>query len=359
MPIETYLQAAPKAELHVHLVGTIQPHTVLTLAKRNNILLPADSEDDLRHLFSFRDFRHFADTFKMIASCLRTTEDYELVTYELATEMVRQHIRYAEVTFAPSAQYILGVSYDTYFSGLTRGRARARTELGVEINWIFDIVRSWKEPERHAPLADYTTAAAIEGKDDGVVALGLAGIETDHPPELFAQWFDRARAVGLHSAPHAGETEGAESIWSAIRILGAERIAHGVRAVEDRTLMTYLAANQIALDITPTSNICLGVFPRITDHVFPHLYAAGIPLTISSDDPTLFNTSLYDELALLVVPFRLPITAIDEILLNAVLHSFLPPERKREMEGAFRATLATLKTRHLLENGADADNASI
>lgn len=357
MSVETYLDAAPKAELHVHLLGTIQPRTVLTLAKRNNVPLPATNEAELRDLFRFRDFPHFAEIFKMIAGCLCTAEDYELVTYELATEMARQHVRYAEVTFAPSAQHVLGIAHGTYFSGLTRGRARALIELGVEINWIFDIVRSWKEPERHPPFADYTASVAIEGKNDGVVAVGLAGNEVGTPTEVFIPSFDRARAAGLHSVPHAGETAGAESIWSALQMLGAERIAHGVRAVEDGALMAYLAANRIALDVTPTSNVCLGVFQRIADHSLRCLHAADIPLTIGSDDPALFNTTLRDELALLIDPFCLPLTAIDEILLNAVSHSFLPTERKREMEIMFQATLTTLKTDHFASSGDAADDA--
>jgi len=343
MSLDSYLRAAPKAELHVHLEGAIEPRTVLALAARNGIALPTTDEASLRALFAYRDFPHFAEIFVMITRCLRTAADYELITYEYGAAMARQHCRYAEVTFSPSTSYILGVPQEVYMAGLTRGRVRVRDDFGVEINWIFNIVRKWNDPTRDVPLANYATRVAIEGKDDGVVALGLGGTEVGGPPERFAPWFDQARAAGLRSAPHAGETVGPASIWGALRSLGAERIAHGVRAVEDATLVAYLAAHQIPLDVTPTSNICLGVYPSLAAHPLPRLHAAGIPLTVGSDDPPLFNTTLNDEVALLAAPFGLDVAAIDDILLNGVRHSFLPPERKRALAAQFVAEFAALK----------------
>jgi len=307
---------------------------------------PTD-EAGLRALFAYRDFSHFADIFVMITRCLRTADDYELITYEFGAAMARQHCRYAEVTFSPSTSYILGVPQEVYMTGLTRGRARAREDFGVEINWIFNIVRKWNDATRDVPLADYATRVAIEGKEAGVVALGLGGAEVGGPPERFAPWFDQARAAGLHSAPHAGETVGPESIWGALRALGAERIAHGVRAVEDETLIAHLADHRIPLDVTPTSNICLGVYPDLAAHPLPRLHAAGIPLTIGSDDPPLFNTTLNDEVALLAEPFSFDVAAIDDILLNGVRCSFLPAARKHEWEAQFVAELAALKREHL------------
>lgn len=183
--------------------------------------------------------------------------------------------------------------------------------------------------------------------NDGVVALGLGGSEVGRPPEPFAPWFDQARVAGLHSDPHAGETAGPESIWGALRALGAERIGHGVRAIEDPTLVAYLAAQRIPLEINPTSNIRLGVYPNLAAHPLRHLHDAGLIVTVNSDDPPLFNTTLNDEVALLAEPFGLGIAAIDAILLNAVRHSFLPPAQRQAMEAAFTAELAALKKVHL------------
>ena len=342
--LAAYARAAPKAELHVHLEGAIRPATLLELARRNGVALPARDLDGLRRWFAFRDFGHFVEVYGTITRCLRTADDYELVVHELGAELARQNVRYAEVTFSPSTNHLLGVPHDVYFTGLTRGRERARAEFGVEINWIFDIVRGLKDATRSRSEADYTTGVAIEGRADGVVALGLGGAEAAGPPEPFAPWFDRARAAGLHSAPHAGEHAGPESIWGAIHALGAERIGHGVRAVENPRLVAYLAEHRIPLEVSPTSNVLLGVAPSLAEHPFPRLHAAGVVLTINSDDPPLFNTTLNDEAALLADPFGLDLAAIDEVLLNAVRHSFQLPDRRRAMEAAFAAELAALKS---------------
>jgi adenosine deaminase len=346
--IDEYLRLAPKAELHVHLEGAIQPATLLQLAQRNNVEIPATTAGEVRDWFVYRDFDHFIEIFVSVCRCLKTAEDYELIVYELGAEMARQNVRYAEVTVTPSTHHILGVQHDTYFSGLTRGRSRVWSELGVEINWIFNIVRQWQDPTRTAPLAEYVTDVAIDGRDDGVVALGLAGAENSAPPEPFQAWFDRARAAGLHSAPHAGEMMGPDSIWGAIRILGAERIGHGVRAIEDPALVRFLAEHSIPLEVCPTSNIRLGVYPTLKAHPIRALYEAGVSLTVNSDDPPLFNTTLNQELVLLHEPLGFDIDAIDDILLNGVRHSFMDMTRKQEQEAAALLVLAQLKRDILL-----------
>ncbi|MBV9709175.1 MAG: adenosine deaminase family protein, partial [Chloroflexi bacterium] len=178
--------------------------------------------------------------------------------------------------------------------------------------------------------------------DDGVVALGLGGAEVGYPPESFAAWFDKARAAGLHSVPHAGETMGPESVWGALRALGAERLGHGVRSIEDSTLVAYLVEQHIPLEVCPTSNIRLGVYPHITDHPLPSLYAAGVPVTVNSDDPSLFNTTLNYELELLADPFYFDLDTINEMLLNGVRHSFLPLEEKQALQASFEDEMARL-----------------
>ncbi len=342
MELQQYLKAVPKAELHVHLEGSIQPATLLALAKRNHITLPATTLEEVQRWFVYKDFRHFIEIYVAISSCLKTAEDYEQIVYEFGATMARQHIRYAEVTFsACTHRYILGIPHDVYFTGLTRGRERARQDFSVEINWIFDIVRDVAEGPGMSQRADYTISVAKESMQDGVVALGLGGLEVGYPPEWFAKWFEQGRAAGLHSVPHAGETVGPASIWGAIKVLGAERIGHGVRAIEDPTLVAYLAEKQIPLEVCPTSNIQLGVYPSLQQHPFPRLYTAGIPLTINSDDPSLFNTTLNDEVGLLASAFHYDRDTVNEILLNGVRYSFLPTERKRVLEEEFRAKFLT------------------
>jgi adenosine deaminase len=348
MSLESYLRAAPKAELHVHLEGTIGPATLLTLARRNGVEMPADTVEGLRAWFAYRDFDHFVDIFVTATRCMRSAEDFELVVYEFGAELARQNVRYAEATFSPSTHsWINGVPFDTWFRGITRGRERTLRELGVLINWEFDIVRSSTDPSTILSKADFAVGAAIDGRHDGVVALGLGGSEAKGPPEPFAPYFERARAAGLRSSPHAGEHAGPASIWGALNALYADRISHGVRAIEDPALVAHLAERQISLAVCPRSNLALGVYPDLASHPLRRLHDAGVPLTVASDDPALFNTTVNDEAALLATAFECDVALADEILLNGVRHSFLPPERKQQMLESFRQEMTALKREHL------------
>lgn len=347
--IERYLQAVPKAELHVHLEGAIRPATLLMLAQRNGVSLPVSTLEEINDWFRFRDFAHFVTIYAAIASCLKTQQDYELIAYEFGAEMARQNVRYAEVTLSASThRYMLGLSHDVYFSGLNAGRERARREFGVEMRWVFDIVRKvvGSEQELHR-RADYTLAVALESMHDGVVALGLGGSEHVSPPEQFARWFEKARSEGLHSVPHAGELAGPQSVWGALHTLGAERIGHGVRSIEDERLVAYLAEQQVPLEVCPLSNICLGVYPDLAAHPLPRLYAAGVPLTVNSDDPPMFNGTLNRNVHTLHEPFNFDLDTINDILLNGVRHSFLPQEQKEQMEVSFRIEMTELRTQYL------------
>ena len=342
--LECYIEAVPKAELHVHLEGSIQPATLLKLARQNNVELPAQTVEDLQNWFTFRDFDHFIEIYFAISNCLKTSDDYELIAYEFGTQMALQNIRYAEVTFSPSThQYSLGIPFDVFFSGLTKGRLRAQKDFGVEIRWVFDIVRDIPELLLNQRRAEYTLAVAEEGMHYGVVALGLGGGEVGNPSERYAEWFEKALERGLHSAPHAGETVGPESVWGAIRVLHAERLGHGVRSIEDSELINYLAERRIPLEICPTSNIRLGVYPDLAAHPIRRLYEAGVPVTINSDDPPLFNTTLNGEAKLLFAPFDFEINAINEILLNSIRYSFMPVDERQTLEALFRTEMTRLQ----------------
>ncbi|MBV9258826.1 MAG: hypothetical protein JO215_12500, partial [Ktedonobacteraceae bacterium] len=213
----------------------------------------------------------------------------------------------------------------------------------------FDIVRDIRNPADRAKRADYTMKVALECKNEGVVALGLGGGEVNRPPEQFAPWFEKALSEGLHSSPHAGETVGPASVWGALHTLGAERIGHGVRSIEDADLVAYLAQKQIPLELCPCSNICLGVYANLVAHPLPLLYAAGVPFSVNSDDPSLFNTSLNANVATLYDSFHFSLDTIDEILLNGVRHSFMPVEKKHKMEEEFRAEMKRLRQSLLLD----------
>lgn len=316
----TDFQAAPKAELHVHLFGAIRPEVLLELARRNRVALPADTPEGLRGWYRYRDFDHFQAIMNTIGAAVRTAEDVELIAYELARELAGQRVRYAEVMFLAGALEAR-LPQAVYFDALTRARERARTELGVELRWIFDILRHLPDAERRY-WADYTVEAAIATRDQGTVALGLSGAEAGQPPEEFAPWFERALGAGLASAPHAGEHAGPASVWGAIRALGARRIPHGVRAIEDPALVAHLAEHGIPLDVCPTSNICLGVYPSYAAHPLRRLHEAGVPITVNSDDPAMFGTTLNSEVALLASDLGLDDESIDVVLRNGFRYAF-------------------------------------
>ena len=350
MSLGSYLRAAPKAELHVHLEGTVQPATLLALAGRNGVALPCTTLDELRAWFRFRDFGHFLEVYGAISRCLQHADDFELIASELAQSLASQHVRYAEVGFSPGFFTRAGIPPAVYLDGLGRARARARRELGVELAWIFDLGRAWHGGETQTRRwAGFTVDLAIEARNEGVVALGLGGPEAGHPPEPFADLFARGRAAGLHSAPHAGEHAGPPSVRGALEALCAERIAHGVRASEDPDVVAELARRRVVLDVCPTSNVRLGVYPDLAHHPLPRLLAAGVRLTINSDDPPLFGTSLNDEVALLDEPFHLELATIDAMLLEAVRASFEPEPARGAREAQHRAELDALKRVHLSE----------
>ncbi len=338
----SFIERMPKVELHVHLEGAIAPETLLTLARRNGVELPADDVAGLRRWFAFRDFDHFVEIYVAVTRCLRHAEDYELIAHEFGAAMARQNIRYAEVTFSPSTHRLLGVPQEAWFRGLSAGRRRAQEEFGVRFNWVFDIVRFPIAQRERFDRADYTTAVAIEGRAEGVVGFGLGGTEAGAPPEPFAPWFDRARAAGLRSVPHAGETVGPESIWGALRALGAERIGHGVRCVEDPALVAELRERQIPLEVCPTSNVCLGGSATLAGHQLPQLLREGLYVTLNSDDPPMFNTTLTDEYLRCAAAFGWDRDTVTSLVLNGVRAALLLDNERAALETAFRAEFAAL-----------------
>jgi aminodeoxyfutalosine deaminase len=317
-------EALPKAELHVHLFGAIPVPVLLELAASHGVELPASTPEGLREWLRYRDFDHFMQAMRALRPCVKTFDDLELITYEFGRDLARQQVRYAEVMVTPMGLEVRGLTYPGFLEAMNRGRARALADFGLEMRWIFDLNRSLPEERDRRYWADYTTEVAIASRDAGVVGFGVANAEAGYPPELFAPWFDRALGAGLHSVPHAGEHAGPESVWGAVSALGAERIAHGVRAIEDPALVEHLAEHRIVLDVCPTSNVCLGVCRSLADHPLRRLHESGVPLTVNSDDPTMFGTTLNDEVRLLGSELGLDRAAVEEIVGSAFRHAFAP-----------------------------------
>ncbi len=352
MTLADYIQAMPKVELHIHLEGSVQPQTLFDLAQRHHIALPVSSASELAAWYTFRDFDHFLDIFTKICECLRTPEDFTQITYEYGQSMARQNIRYAEVTWTPYSHVyqFSDIPWDKLLNGITAGREQARRDFGVDMRWIPDIARCFTDTAD--PVVDWLLSD--EARAAGVVALGLGGPEVGFPPELFENVFQRALAGGLHSNPHAGETVGPESVWGAIQALKAERIGHGVRSIEDPALIAYLAEHQLPLEVNPTSNLCLRVYPSYQAHPLRQLIEAGVCVTINSDDPALFNTTLNDEYLHAVQDCGLSVSQLERTALNAVRASYLPADEKQAMLDTFQQEYARLRPLYSID-GAQVD----
>ena len=339
--LDRFIERMPKAELHLHLEGSVRPRTVLELAARNGVAFPVADEAALAAFFQFRDFPHFIECYIAVCDTLRQPEDFARVVRELGEDAAAQNVRYLEVHFNPESNVRKrGLDFPAMLAGMNAGRADAR-RLGVEMRWIADGIRDAET----GPASVAQTVDWIVGLDEaaGVVALGLGGDEVGHPPAPFAADFARARAAGLHAVAHAGETTGPETVWDSIRLLGAERIGHGIRAVADPALVAFLAETGVPLEVCPTSNLRTGVVASLADHPFPALDAAGVVVTVNSDDPPLFGTTLTEEYKLLARAWGYGADGIERIALNAVRASFLPAPAKTRLLSEFAAEFAALR----------------
>lgn len=294
----------------------------------------------------FTDFPHFAEVYQTIARCIRTTDDIELIARDFLQGQSKQNIRHSEVTYTALTQYWnYRIPFAEQLAAINRARVWAEKELGVTMLLVIDIPRELASPDEGLLVAEW----AISGMGNGVAAFGLGGYEVGHPPEKFTKAFQRARAAGLPSVPHAGETMGPESIWGSLRELHAIRIGHGVRCLEDPKLVGELRAHQIPLEVCPTSNVCLKVAPSLSDHPLPGLLQEGLYVTLNSDDPPIFNTTLTKEYIDVVRTFDLDVKEIEQLSLNAVRASLLPERTRMELEKEFSREFSRLKGEHLAD----------
>ncbi len=281
----------PKAELHVHHVGSASMDTVATLAERHagSTQVPTDPAS-LAEFFTFTDFAHFIEVYLATVDLLRTPEDLWTLTHDVARDLAAQNVRYVELTCTPYTSMAVGISAEAYCEAIEDARRRAEDDFGIQMRWIFDI-----PGESGVPAADVTLDVALRLQPDGLIGFGLGGPEIGVPRPQFKPHFDQARAAGLRSIPHAGESTGPQTIWDAIHELGAERIGHGIAAAQDPELMAYLAEHRIPLEISPTSNVCTRSVASLDEHPLATLVEAGVPVSINSDDPPMFATTLTHE----------------------------------------------------------------
>lgn len=321
----------PKAELHVHHVGSARPETVAALAARHpDAGVPQDIEA-LREFFTFTDFAHFIDVYLATVALLRTPEDIRLLTYEVAEGLAAQQVRYAELTMTPFTSVRMGIAIEAYTEAIEDARTAAERDLGLVLRWIYDI-----PGEAGLESAAATLDFAINHRPESLVGFGLGGPEIGVPRPQFKPHFDRARAAGLHSVPHSGESTGPETIWDAIRDLGAERIGHGIAAIHDPALVAYLAEHRIPLEVSPTSNLATRVVERIEEHPVRALRDAGVVVTINSDDPPMFGTTLNREYAIAADLLDLDEQGLRDLATTAIDVSFAPEEVKARVREEIR-----------------------
>lgn len=322
----------PKAELHVHHVGSASPHTVAGLAARHPGVVPEDPEALARY-FTFTDFAHFIEVYLSVVDLIREPRDVRDLTYGVAADLAAQNVRYAELTVTPYTSTIRGIAPEAFVEAIEDARVAAERDLGITLRWIFDI-----PGESGIPAAEGTLQTALDHGPSTLVGFGLGGPEIGVPRPQFAPYFAQARAAGLHSVPHAGESTGPQTMWDAIETLGAERLGHGIAAAQDPELMAYLREHAIALEVCPTSNIATRCVASIGEHPLPTLVAAGVPITINSDDPPMFGTTLNREYQIAAKLLKLDAAGVRELAAAAVAASFAEDSLKAELTRQIQRT---------------------
>ncbi|GHG55280.1 aminodeoxyfutalosine deaminase [Streptomyces griseocarneus] len=302
----------------MHHVGSASPRIVAELAARHpDSPVPTDPEA-LADFFTFRDFAHFIEVYLSVVDLIRDAEDVRLLTYEVARDMARQNIRYAELTVTPYSSTKRGIPDAAFVEAIEDARKAAESELGVTLRWCFDI-----PGEAGLEAAEETARIACDLKPEGLVSFGLGGPEIGVPRPQFKPYFDRALAAGLHSVPHAGETTGPQTIWDALTHLRAERIGHGTSATRDPKLLAHLAEHRIPLEVCPTSNLATRAVTDLDRHPIKEMVAAGVLVTINSDDPPMFGTDLNTEYAVAARLLELDAHGVAALAKNAVEASFM------------------------------------
>ena len=326
-----FLISLPKAELHLHLEGSIEVPTLIELTKRHGN--GGASLAEVEQIYNYSDFRGFLLAFKNVTEHLRTPGDYELITYRLMERLKSENVLHAEVYVSVGVNLWRKQDFPDIFEGLEHGRQRGEKDFGVSLLWMFDAVRQFG-PEKAQRVLDL----AIQFRDRQVVGFGIGGDEVQGPPELFKEVYARAADNGLHLTAHAGESAGPESIWGALN-LKVERIGHGLTAAQDPELIEELSQRQIPIEICVTSNLRTGCCTELAQHPVRRYFDEGLMLTLNTDDPAMFGTSLSAEYQLVQEAFAFSDDHLRELARNSFEASFLPAEKKIEFLNLFDAAV--------------------
>ena len=319
------LRTAPKAELHIHIEGSLEPELIFALSQRNGIAIPYASVDELRRAYAFSNLQSFLDIYYAGASVLITEQDFYDMAWAYLLKAQADHVIHTEIFFDPQTHTARGVAMKTVIDGLHRACQDAHAKLGVSASLILCFLRHLSEEDAFATLED-----ALPHRDQ-FIGVGLDSSELGHPPEKFARVFARCRELGLHLVAHAGEEGPPEYIWSALDVLKVERIDHGVQSTHDAALMKRLAAERIPLTVCPLSNQKLCVFPNLADHNLGRLLDAGLCATVNSDDPAYFGGYMNDNFLQTFAATGLTAQHAYTLMRNSFEASFLASAAKRAM----------------------------
>ncbi len=330
-PASSFIRQLPKAELHLHLEGAVEAATLLELRQRHG---DQTTLAETEALYRYADFQSFLMAFKEVSAHLRGPDDYEFATYRLMQQLKKENVLHAEVYVAVGVCLKRKQDFDAIFEGLERGRARGAHDFGVSLLWIFDATRHFGVED-----AQRVFELAVRYQERNVVGIGIGGDEEKGPPELFRSVYGYAAENGLRLTAHAGETASPESIWGALN-LRAERIGHGLTAGQDHDLIEELAYRQIPVEICLTSNVRTGVCKTISEHPAKSYFDQGVMITLNTDDPALFGTTLSREYQLAQETFGFTDEHLRELARNSFEASFLPAEKKLELLGLFDTAAA-------------------
>jgi len=330
-PPSSFIRQLPKAELHLHLEGAVDPATLLELREHHG---DRTTLAETEQLYRYTDFPSFLMAFKAVSEHLRGPDDYELATYRLMQRLKEENVLHAEVYVAVGVCLYRKQDFAAIFEGLERGRARGARDFGVSLLWIFDATRHFGVEE-----AQKVFELAVRYQDRHVIGIGIGGDEQKAPPELFRGVYTYAADNGLRLTAHAGETGPPESIWGALN-LHAERIGHGLTAAQDADLIEELAYRQIPVEICITSNLRTGVCKALSEQPVKSFFDQGVMITLNTDDPALFGTSLSREYQIAQENFGFTDEHLRELARNSFEASFLPADKKVELLSLFDAAAA-------------------
>ena len=323
--IAKHLAALPKAELHIHIEGSLEPEMMMALAARNGVRLPYQSVEAVRAAYRFTRLQDFLDLYYQGMSVLRTERDFFDLAMAYFRRSAAQGLRYAEIFFDPQGHTARGVAFETVLDGLVRAQTTARAELGIDSQLIMCFLRHLDEADAERTL---DAALAHRGK---IVGVGLDSSEVGHPPQKFARVFRRAREAGFKLVAHAGEEGPPQYVWEAIDVLGVDRIDHGNRALEDAALVQRIVRQGLALTVCPLSNLRLCVVKDLRDHPLRRMLELGIRATVNSDDPAYFGGYVADNYAAIAAALDLSDGQVRRLARTGFEASFLPADAQRKM----------------------------